>query len=135
MTPVDQLARAISAVALDREPGMRVLNLANPRRVPMTDWIVSVADRLGIDVAIEEPGVWQQRLADLPDDNSLQQIRDFYTGDLAEAGVPVDSAQTTRVLRKLDALPDTEYEELTTRYVDYLRRAGFLDFTGSPAGP
>lgn len=126
LTPVNQLAREIAAVSLDRADGMRVLNLSNPHHVLMSEFIVAAGAQLGVDVAVEDPTIWQARLTDLDPGNGLYAIRDFYLGELEGAGMPVEVTKTQSTLRELGVVDVASYDELRSLYVSYLNSVGFL---------
>jgi hypothetical protein len=69
---------------------------------------------------------WQRRLADLDASNGLALIRDFYTGDLSAAPLPVEQIGTLTELARHGVDLTVDYGALIRLYVGYLREAGFL---------
>lgn len=125
MTPVDVLARAIAALALAPRPELLVANLSNPQTLSQRAFFQCLAD-CGCPATGEPPVEWQRRLATIDEHNGVSQIKDFYTGDLSGAALPVEHSVTLAVLAGLGVDYATDYATLLPTYVAYLRRAGFL---------
>jgi len=128
MMPVDQLARAVVALALRHRDGLRVANLSNPETLSQRRWF-DVLAKAGLRVLPEPPLEWQQRLTDLSPSNGLALIRDFYTGDLSGKPLPVEQLGTITELAKLDVHLMVDYDRLIPLYLGYLRGEGFIDGT------
>ena len=128
MMPVDQLARAVVALALRHRDGLRVANLSNPETLSQRRWF-DVLAKAGLRVLPEPPLEWQQRLTDLSPSNGLALIRDFYTGDLSGKPLPVEQLGTITELAKLDVQLMVDYDRLIPLYLGYLRGEGFIDGT------
>lgn len=125
MTPVDMLARAIVALLPEPESGLRVANLCNPQILGMRDFFEKLA-RCGFSIDIEAPKVWQQRLDTIDENNGLSQIKEFYTGDLSGEAQPIEQSAILTELARRGASLQTDYDVILPVYVDYLRKAGFL---------
>lgn len=126
MTPVDVLARAIAALTLAPRPELLVANLSNPQTLSQRAFFQQLADG-GFPTVAESPADWQPRLATISENNGLSQIKEFYTGDLSGASLPVEQSATLAALAKLGVNYATDYATLTPLYVAYLRREGFLE--------
>ncbi|MEZ0604682.1 amino acid adenylation domain-containing protein [Paraburkholderia sp. IW21] len=126
MMPVDLLAGAVSAVALHPRAGLRVANLNNPIALSQQQWFDALA-ACGLHAEPQAAADWQRRLADLDASNGLALIRDFYTGDLSAAPLPVEQIGTLTELARYGVDLTVDYSALIRLYVGYLRDAGFLD--------
>ncbi|WP_409978024.1 non-ribosomal peptide synthetase [Pseudomonas sp. C9-3] len=125
MTPVDVLARAISALALHPREGLEVFNLQSPQVIPQADWFAMLGNQ-GLVARAEPPGQWQKRLATIDPSNGLALLRDFYTGDLTWHDTPVQQCRTLDRLESLGVSLTVDSVRLVERYVSYLRDEGFL---------
>jgi len=56
----------------------------------------------------------------------LALIRDFYTGDLSGAPLPVEQIDTLTELARHGVALTTDYGAMIRLYIGYLRDAGFL---------
>ncbi|NPT54756.1 NAD-dependent epimerase/dehydratase family protein [Paraburkholderia sp. 5N] len=126
MMPVDLLAGALTAVALQPRTGIRTVNLNNPLALTQRQWFAALA-ACGLRADPQAVASWQRRLADLEPSNGLALIRDFYTGDLSVAPLPVDQIGTLTELARHGMDLSVDYGALIQLYVGYLRDAGFLD--------
>jgi amino acid adenylation domain-containing protein/thioester reductase-like protein len=126
MMPVDLLADAVTAVALYPRIGVRVANLNNPIALTQRQWFDALAV-CGLHAEPQTAADWQRRLADLDASNGLALIRDFYTGDLSAAPLPVEQIGTLTELARHGVDLTIDYGALIRLYVGYLRDAGFLD--------
>ena len=126
MMPVDLLADAVTAVALHPRAGLRVANLNNPLVLTQRQWFAALA-ACGLRAEPQPAADWQGRLADLDASNGLALIRDFYTGDLSAAPLPVEQIGTLTELARHGVDLTVDYGALIRLYVGYLRDAGFLD--------
>ncbi|MFO7728076.1 MAG: amino acid adenylation domain-containing protein [Desulfonatronovibrio sp.] len=125
MTPVDQLAEAIAALFLNPLKELLTVNLANPQTISQKDFFQELA-RCGFKIQAESPSQWQQKLANIGEDNALAQIRDFYVGDLSSEPMPVEQSAALAALKRLGVSFSSDYESLIPFYVQYLKREGFL---------
>ncbi len=127
MTPVDVLADAITALALDGEHGLRVTNLSNPVTVSWEAWLSRVAELSGRTIEFEEPTAWQARLADITEANALWSLRSLYAqGEIDGEELPVHHELTVAALAGLGAPTASEPSALASVYVPYLVDKGFL---------
>jgi amino acid adenylation domain-containing protein/thioester reductase-like protein len=125
MTPVDQLAQAIAALALAPRRDLLVANLSNPATLTQRAFFQALAD-CGYPARGEAPARWQHRLADIGAQNGLAQIKDFYTGDLSGNPLPIEQTATTAALAALQATYTCDYTCLIRTYTTYLKQEGFL---------
>ncbi|MGP8439727.1 amino acid adenylation domain-containing protein [Paraburkholderia fungorum] len=125
MMPVDQLASAVTAMVLHPRAGIRVANLNNPFALSLRQWFAVLA-ACGLHAAAQAPADWQRRLAGLDASNGLALIRDFYTGDLSGAPLPVEQIDTLTELARHGVALTTDYGAMIRLYIGYLRDAGFL---------
>ncbi|MFL9907680.1 non-ribosomal peptide synthetase [Paraburkholderia sp. RL17-337-BIB-A] len=125
MMPVDLLAGAVTAMALHPHAGLRVANLNNPLALSQRQWFAALA-ACGLRAEPQAAADWQRRLADLDASNGLALIRDFYTGDLSAAPLPVEQIGTLTELARHGVDLTVDYGALIRLYVGYLREAGFL---------
>ena len=116
----------MSAVALHPRAGLRVANLNNPLALSQQQWFAALA-ACGLHAEPQAAADWQRRLADLDASNGLALIRDFYTGDLSAAPLPVEQIGTLTELARYGVDLTVDYSALIRLYVGYLRDAGFLD--------
>ena len=126
MMPVDQLARAVVALALGHRDGLRVANLSNPVTLSQRRWFNELA-KAGLTALPETPLEWQKRLTGLSPSNGLALIRDFYTGDLSGKPLPIEQIGTVAELTKQDVPLTDDYERLIPLYLAYLRAEGFIE--------
>ncbi|CAE6925049.1 non-ribosomal peptide synthetase [Paraburkholderia domus] len=126
MLPVDLLASAVTAVALHPRSGIWVVNLNNPLALTQRQWFAALA-ACGLRADPQTAAEWQRRLADLEPSNGLALIRDFYTGDLSAAPLPIEQIGTVTALARYGVDLTVDYDALVRLYVGYLRAAGFLE--------
>ncbi|MBF0548425.1 MAG: amino acid adenylation domain-containing protein [Candidatus Riflebacteria bacterium] len=125
MTPVDLLARAIAAMLVAPRKGLAVRNLANPKTMSLSSFFRRMAE-CGFEIHGETPQKWQDRLANIKEDNGLAQIKEFYTGDISSPSFPTEQTKTLAELSQLGTELETEYDKIIPIYVHYLRQVGFL---------
>jgi amino acid adenylation domain-containing protein/thioester reductase-like protein len=125
MTPVDLLASAVAALALYPRSELRVANLSNPHALSQRQWFAALAAG-GLHAEPQVPADWQRRLASLDASNGLTLIRDFYTGDLSAAPLPVEQRGTLTELAMHGVDLVADYGALIPLYVRYLRAEGFF---------
>jgi hypothetical protein len=70
---------------------------------------------------------WQRRLVELDASNGLVLIRDFCTGNLSAAPLPVEQIGTLSELVRYDLDLMVDYGALIRLYVGYLCEVGFFD--------
>lgn len=126
MTPVDVLADAIAALALDGREGLRVANLSNPVSITWPEWLSLVSDRVGASVRTVTPADWQQMLFAADESNALWPLREMYAGDFDAAPLPVERDRTRADLHDAGIDTATTPSDLAPTYVGCLREAGFL---------
>ena len=126
MTPVDELARAMTALALSPRPGVSVANLDNPESLSQREFFTKLA-ACGCPARPLAPRDWQRLLPGIGEDNALWTIREFYaSGEIPGAGLPVEHARTRARLAAAGLGRAVDYDKLIPLYVDSLRQAGFL---------
>ena len=125
MTPVDHLARSIAALALAPRKELLVANLSNPATLSLRAFFAALAG-CGFTAKAEPPAEWQKRLASIGEENALSQIKDFYTGDLSAAPLPVEQTATLAALGALGVGSAPSYEILLPLYLNYFKAEGFL---------
>ncbi len=90
----------MTAMALHPHAGLRVANLNyNPLALTQRQWFAALA-ACGLRADPQTAAEWQRRLADLEPSNGLALIRDFYTGDLSAAPLPIEQIGTVTALAR-----------------------------------
>ncbi|WP_323117933.1 amino acid adenylation domain-containing protein [Burkholderia alba] len=128
VSPVDYLARAIVACALDGERRDLVFNLHNPLPLDWAGYMRALV-RHGYQLTLEDPDTWRQRLLSIDESNALFDVVAFYLDDRQDDigdMSTIDHMRTEAALRRLGVAYPEKDEQLLDAHFGYLIDSGFL---------
>ena len=132
MMPVDITCNLISKLLNTHEVGLRVYNIINPVTLETADYF-NILTRQGYPTREMGPYEWQKQLQDLPGNNYLTPIKEFYSGSLGAVSPQVRQEKLKHLLPQLKTNIDIDYESIIDTYMKYQKKWGLMKLRTSAA--